>query len=89
MKRWCGGGRVGGEKDNRWGGAFPRQPLICLSLGLDPSMSGGEGGRRGPQVDAVIDAAGGGAGQVLRAGREMRGPVPISDRGEASVTLLP
>ena len=52
-------------------------------------MSGGEGGRRGPQVDAVIDAAGGGAGQVLRAGREMRGPVPISDRGEASVTLLP
>ena len=32
--------------------------------------------------------AGGGAGQVLRAGREMRGPVPISDRGEAPVTLL-
>mgnify|MGYP001329341297 CR=1 FL=1 len=57
MKRWCGGGRVGGEKDNRWGGTFPRQPLIAFRSVWIHRCQGGEGGRRGPQVDAVIDAA--------------------------------
>ena len=57
MKRWCGGGRVGGEKDNRWGGTFPRQPLIAFRSVWIHRCQGGERGRRGPQVDAVIDAA--------------------------------
>ena len=49
-------------------------------------MSGGGGGeaRAAGRCCHRCCGAGGGAGQVLRAGREMRGPVPISDRGEAA-----